>query len=181
MSASWDGEDIQEITSNGLRTEGAPFNLENVNDYQLGGHHPIHLGDTLGQGRYRIIHKLGNGGFANVWLCRDIKAESPDYVALKVLMAGASTPESPELVQGKLLKSFEHETGAEGVCLFLDHFNIEGPNGSHLCLVYPVLGPAVSRGLLRPSENTNQTLREICRSTVRSMAFLHKKGVCHGG
>lgn len=175
------GDEIDHLPTNGLRTEGAPFTLEKVYDYEPGGNHPVHLGDTLGDDRYRVIHKLGNGGFAIVWLCLDLQAGTPKYVAVKILMAEVSTDECPELVQGELLKRPGNEDGADGICLFLDHFRLNGPNGCHLCFVYPVLGPKVSSGLLRPSVDPNKTLRELCRSVVRSIAFLHKRGVCHGG
>lgn len=170
-----------DFPTNGLRTRLAPFDLEKAYDYEPGGHHPVHLGDLLGSDRYQVIHKLGSGGFAIVWLCQDLHADSPKYVALKILMAEVSTDDCPELVQGKLLKSYEKEDGADGICLFLDHFKLDGPNGCHLCFVYPVLGPKLSSGLLRPSEDLDKTLRGICLSTVRAMAFLHKKGICHGG
>lgn len=62
-----DAEDIVDIESNGLHLELAPFGLEHIQDYELGGHHPVHLGDVHGNnGQYRVIHKLGHGGFANV-------------------------------------------------------------------------------------------------------------------
>ena len=77
-------EDIDGYTRNDLTLEGAPFELEKIYDYESSGHHPVHLGDHLGKdGRYRVIHKLGNSGFANVWLCRDLEFETPKYVGLK--------------------------------------------------------------------------------------------------
>ena len=39
--------------------------------YCPGGYHPIHLNDTLKDGQYEILHKLGFGSFATVWLARD--------------------------------------------------------------------------------------------------------------
>jgi hypothetical protein len=42
--------------------------IENVNAYVPGGFHPIIIGDVLGNGRYKILHKLGSGGFSTVWL-----------------------------------------------------------------------------------------------------------------
>ena len=36
--------------------------------YITGGFHPIEIGDELHHGRYRIIHRLGHGGYATVWL-----------------------------------------------------------------------------------------------------------------
>lgn len=75
----------EDVRDNGLVIEGPPFSLENIYDYEPGGHHPVHLGDLLHQ-RYKVIHKLGSGGYANVWLCRDILTSSPQYRALKIIM-----------------------------------------------------------------------------------------------
>lgn len=166
---------------NGLRYLLSPFDLEQAHDYEPGGHHPVHLGDTLGSGRFRVIHKLGNGGTGNVWLCRDLHVNTPTYVALKILMADVPKDDCPELVQGGLLKACQTDVGTKDICLFLDHFELDGPNGSHLCFVYPVLGPQVSRGQLLASEDPDQTLRGFCRVAVEAMAFLHSKGICHGG
>lgn len=180
-SISWKEGNIEAFPTNGLRYLGPPFDLENYYDYESGGHHPVHLGDTLGTGRYQVIHKLGSGGTANVWLCRDLKIDIPTYVALKILMSDVSTEDCPELVQGGLLKACQTEDGAGAVCLFLDHFKLDGPNGTHFCFVYPLLGPPLSKGYLGPSVDLDKTLRESCRVTVQAMAFLHSKGICHGG
>jgi hypothetical protein len=47
------------------------FEEENFLDYRPGGFHPVALGDTLKDGRYKIHHKLGYGGFSTVWVARD--------------------------------------------------------------------------------------------------------------
>jgi serine/threonine-protein kinase SRPK3 len=49
------------------------FKEENVLNYRPGGYHPVVLGDTLKDGRYKIYHKLGYGGFSTVWVARDSK------------------------------------------------------------------------------------------------------------
>lgn len=36
--------------------------IEDVEDYQPGGYHPISVGDTFDHGRFRVLHKLGFGG-----------------------------------------------------------------------------------------------------------------------
>jgi hypothetical protein len=36
--------------------------VENIENYRPGGYHPVNIGDRLG-GQYKIIHKLGHGGF----------------------------------------------------------------------------------------------------------------------
>jgi non-specific serine/threonine protein kinase len=40
--------------------------------YRPGGYHPINLGDTLNDGQYKIIRKLGDGCFSIVWLAHDL-------------------------------------------------------------------------------------------------------------
>ncbi|KAK1768084.1 kinase-like domain-containing protein [Phialemonium atrogriseum] len=172
---------------NNLELELAPFGLEPLHDYELGGHHPVHLGDLLGDdGRYRAIHKLGNGGFANIWLCRGMKAwETTKYVALKVLMAEvSSTDECPELraseLRNLLPTSQDNDGITDSICLPLDHLTIHGPNGDHLCLVYPLLGPKVSLGLFHSPRDADRTLRMICFKVVQVVEFLHSHGICHG-
>lgn len=177
-------DEMTDAPTNGLRFNGAPFDLEDVFDYEPGGNHPVHLGDTLGDdGRYRVMQKLEHGGTSIVWLCRDLQADAaPTYVALKILMADCSTEhDCPELLHEQSLQNCQEKDESEAICLFRDHFRFDGPNGSHLCFVYPVLGPKVSSGLLRPSEDPDKTLRDICRAMVRSMDFLHRQGLCHGG
>lgn len=60
--------------------------LESLNDYCPGGFHPVVPGDLLGNdGRYRVVHKLGQGGFAIVWLCHDSLTNR--WRAVKVMAA----------------------------------------------------------------------------------------------
>lgn len=59
--------------------------IEDLERYRPGGYHPVKLGDcfstlpttpsTLSSSsmpRYRILHKLGFGSFATIWLARDL-------------------------------------------------------------------------------------------------------------
>jgi len=180
-------EDMPGVESNGLHLDLVPFGLEHIYDYEPGGHHPIHLGDVYGDnGRYRVIHKLGHGGFANVWLCRDIgKIEVTRYVALKILMAETSTDECPELRVNELKVAHgQHlaEGGsAESICFPLDYFKICGPNGDHTSFVYPVLGPNVSLGLFGVSTDPDSDLRKLSLEVTKAVKFLHSQGICHGG
>lgn len=45
---------------------------EPLERYREGGYHPTHLGDLFKHGRYKIIHKLGWGAYATVWLAKDL-------------------------------------------------------------------------------------------------------------
>ncbi|KUJ12482.1 kinase-like protein [Mollisia scopiformis] len=161
--------------------EGPPWDLEKIHDYERGGHHPVHLEDILDK-RYKVIHKLGSGGYANVWLCRDVTSEMPRYVAVKIIMAEASTKECPELRVNKLVQlGLDKDLLADHFCLPLDQFEIDGPNDLHYCLVYPVLGPRVSRLLnVDKLRDTGKALRQICFQAIEAMAALHSHGICHG-
>lgn len=167
--------------TNRLRLELSPFRLERIHDYTLKGFHPVHLGDTYGENeRYRVVHKLGHGGFATIWLCRDTTAESPQYVALKVLKAGASGDNCRELQMSRTRSSFPDDI-FKFICLPLDIFNIQGPNGHHLAFVYPLLGPHVSAGVFHASPDLDHDLRSFALQVVKSVKLLHGRGICHGG
>lgn len=185
VAFSNDEDEPIDMPRNGLSIQGPPFGLEKVNQYGTHGHHPAHIGDFLGDGRYKIIHKLGHGGFANVWFCRDTHSkESTRYVALKILAASVSTPDCGELLVNKLkdhTSSGKTEPGTEYICLHSDCFMINGPNGSHHCFVYPVLGPKVTSGALQAFPKLSEVLRSIAFRTVQAMGFLHSHGICHGG
>lgn len=47
--------------------------------YKPGGYHPVHLGDCLKDGRYKILHKLGWGGYSTVWAALDKQSVVPDH------------------------------------------------------------------------------------------------------
>lgn len=47
------------------------YNQEEMSKYCPGGLHPVCLGDTFKDGRYKIRHKLGWGGYSTVWLAKD--------------------------------------------------------------------------------------------------------------
>ncbi|TPX07214.1 uncharacterized protein E0L32_010917 [Thyridium curvatum] len=164
-------------TSHGTYLEGINEGLEPLEEYQKGGYHPVHLGDILGSSkRYRVIHKLGHGGFGTVWLCRDL--EKLSYVAVKVMAGDVGAEELPDLGLARLDRS---RPGAEYVALPLDSFAVTGPNGVHQCLVLPVLGPCVSPRLwLNLKGDVSITLQRMARQSALALHFLHQQGYCHG-
>jgi serine/threonine-protein kinase SRPK3 len=175
-------ESLEPFKDNGLMIEGNPAALEKIYDYESGGHRPVHLGDLLNQ-RYKVVHKLGSGGYANVWLCSDVVSDLPRYVAVKIIMADESTNDCPELRVDKLIElGFDRDSFSEYFCLPLDKFEIDGPNGLHYLIVYPVQGPRVSRLLnFTKFEDPGKILRKICLQTTKAMAALYSHGICHGG
>ncbi|EMR64676.1 putative sfrs protein kinase 3 protein [Eutypa lata UCREL1] len=68
--------------------------IENLEDYEPGGYHPIDLCDVL-DGRFEVIYKLGFGGIAMVWLCYEFDAER--WRAVKINAASHSSENCAEL------------------------------------------------------------------------------------
>ncbi|KAI9798547.1 MAG: hypothetical protein M1833_004684 [Piccolia ochrophora] len=154
---------------------------EELEEYRIGGYHPVHLGDYLANERYQIVHKLGNGGFATVWLAHDQVQKR--YVALNIICADASSEDCRELqIIQHLMQNHDQSPEQTHIPLLLDHFRISGPNGTHLCLAMPVAGPRV-RDFARARQSGRlplQLARNVCLQASRTMAYLHASGVCHG-
>ncbi|KAJ4249142.1 hypothetical protein NW762_012477 [Fusarium torreyae] len=165
-------------TSQGTFLDGSNESLEPLEGYREGGYHPVHIDDTLGpSGRYRIVHKLGHGGFGTVWLCRDTLRTR--YVALKIM---AGDLNSDEILDLGLAQLNQFVSGARYIATPLDHFSLQGPNGTHHCLVLPVLGPCVSPRLwMRLEKDPAAVLRRFAYQTTQALNFLHKNQICHGG
>lgn len=172
-------------TTESVRPVYVPYDYdegaESISDYKLGGLHPTHLGDLLGpDGRYKVVHKLGHGGFGTVWLCRDL--EKNRWRAVKILAASHSTGHCADLRICEMLSDLsirEKDVHVSHVVVPEDHFWHEGPNGNHLCVVMPVLGPNVEDAA-RKYHHQEEPLKRICYQLVLAMKFLHGKGICHG-
>ncbi|KAH7378126.1 kinase-like domain-containing protein [Cadophora sp. MPI-SDFR-AT-0126] len=161
-----------------LYKRGWLLDVEHREEYRPGGFHPVHIGDRFGAaGRYRVIHKLGSGGLATVWLCRD--QDTDKYVALKIIIADESREESSELRLVNQEGLDLGEVGGECIAVPCEHFWHDGPNGRHLCMVLPVLGPRVS-ALWDNFEDPTGISQDIALQVTRGLHFLHKNGICHG-
>ncbi|KAK5683986.1 hypothetical protein LTS10_003850 [Elasticomyces elasticus] len=159
--------------------------VENVEGYRPGGYHPVHLGDTL-DGRYRILHKLGAGGFSTTWLARDMVSDT--YRALKILKAGETTL-STELQTLRTLGEIQSsDPGKAHIRHLIDHFTVQGPNGEHRCIVTDVAGPSVKTLYNDPEHEYNAGARrlrvdiahKIAKQVVEAVHFLHSHQQCHG-
>ncbi|KAJ6558424.1 kinase-like domain-containing protein [Mycena vulgaris] len=164
-----------------------PPDVESLNNYRPGGYHPVHLNDSFKAGRYTVVHKLGYGTFATVWLAKD--ASTGNYVSLKILASKASewaghSSEEIEVVSRLQRDSADgrDEDPKEGkafVMQILDNFEHEGPNGVHQCIVAEVLGPSLAEDTedLYPSEIFPADI--ATRFAALGVKFLHNRGVVH--
>ncbi|KAF1954237.1 kinase-like protein [Byssothecium circinans] len=146
-------------------------NVEDVNMYRPGGHHPVNLGDVIGH-KFKIIHKLGNGGFALVWLARDL--DQHGCVALKILRANAQDREI------EVLKHLKNAARNLRITNLHETFLIHGPNGVHQCLVLDVGGPSLKLLSLYCKRPPLPFLKAATRKLAEGVAALHSAGVCHG-
>ena len=160
-------------------------NVEDVEKYRSGGFHPIHLGDALKGGRYRVLHKLGYGGFSTVWLARD--ENQIRLVSLKVLTADASRqPTELELLR-RLDERAQASPWRSNIIATVDDFMIGGPNGTHMCYVSQPVGPSLSAISDSPGEIAGTRrlraplARKFARQLAKAVSFIHDVGIVHGG
>ena len=142
--------EIEELP-NGFQSRGpgfshtyqpGPQDCEDPEQYCEGGYHPVTIGDTFEGGRFTVIHKLGHGGGATVWLSQD--SEEDRYVALKIMQARDSLEDVHELKMHRHLQEKLNELDRRSMIALYEQFWIDGPNGRHLCLVFEVAGPALA-------------------------------------
>ncbi|CCM03025.1 uncharacterized protein FIBRA_05142 [Fibroporia radiculosa] len=174
---------------------------EDWEDYVKGGYHPVHIGDAFSDDRYVVVRKLGWGHFSTVWLAKDTKMNR--HVALKVVKSAprytetaldeikllqrlitSSTPPvqpTPEHPHPQASPSQTHP-GRSHVISFLDHFRHKGPNGTHVCMVFEVLGENLL-GLIKRYQGKGVPIhmtKQIAKQILLGLDYMHRCcGVIH--
>ncbi|KAF9229021.1 kinase-like protein [Gyrodon lividus] len=174
---------------------------EDWEDYVKGGYHPVHIGDAFSDGRYIVVRKLGWGHFSTVWLAKDTKMNR--HVALKVVKSAprytetaldeikllqrlitSSTPPVQPTLENPNPPSSPSQThpGRSHVISFLDHFRHKGPNGTHVCMVFEVLGENLL-GLIKRHQNKGVPMplvKQIAKQVLLGLDYMHRCcGVIH--
>ncbi|KAI0867389.1 kinase-like domain-containing protein [Hypoxylon argillaceum] len=159
------------------------IDAEPLHRYTEGGYHPVHLGDQLKHGRYRVLHKLGWGGYSTVWAARD--QDVGRYVAVKISISERQ-PRSKDRqlhVMRAIAASSSQHPGAASVMKIIDNFTLNGPNGTHQCMVLELLGPSISDVLdVRFADNRlpGALAKKVARQTLLGLDYLHQHGIGHG-
>ncbi|KAK9243571.1 kinase-like domain-containing protein [Lipomyces tetrasporus] len=159
-------------------------NVEQIENYRNGGFHPVSIGDSFSRGRYRVLHKLGFGGFSTVWLARD--EHSHLLVSLKIIIAEASNTYDELRILQYLKESEVYHPACDYILSVVDHFTIEGPNGLHTCLVSPFAGPSLAQITYTPDQPAgSRRLRgalaqKFARQVTLTVGYLHSRVVAHG-
>uniref|UniRef100_A0A8C2Y6E3 non-specific serine/threonine protein kinase n=1 Tax=Coturnix japonica TaxID=93934 RepID=A0A8C2Y6E3_COTJA len=150
---------------------------EDPNDYCKGGYHLVKIGDLF-NGRYHVIRKLGWGHFSTVWLAWDIQGKR--FVAMKVVKSAEHYTETA-LDEIKLLKSVRNsdpnDPNKERVVQLLDDFKISGVNGSHICMVFEVLGHHLLKWIIKSNYQglPLPCVKKIIKQVLQGLDYLHTK------
>lgn len=150
---------------------------EAPSDYVKGGYHPVKIGDLF-HNRYHVIRKLGWGHFSTVWLCWDLQDKK--FVALKVVKSASHYTETA-LDEIKLLKCVretdENDALRERTVMLLDDFKISGVNGTHVCMVFEVLGHNLLKFIIRNNYQGMplQNVKIMMKQVLEGLHYLHTK------
>ncbi|KAL1954541.1 hypothetical protein VTO42DRAFT_1101 [Malbranchea cinnamomea] len=156
---------------------------EDSEDYCKGGYHPVHIGETYKNGRYVVIRKLGWGHFSTVWLSRDTHTNR--HVALKVVRSAAHYTETAidEIkLLNRIVTANPNHPGRKHVVSLLDSFEHKGPNGTHVCMVFEVLGENLL-GLIKRWNHRGipmPLVKQITKQVLLGLDYLHREcGIIH--
>lgn len=148
---------------------------ENREDYCRGGYHPVKIGDLF-LNRYHVTRKLGWGHFSTVWLCWDL--EDKHYVALKIVKSAQHFTETAK-DEIKILKSVRdsdpQNPRRNKTVQMLNDFKISGVNGTHVCMVFEVLGHNLLKLILKSNYRGIPlcNVKSITRQVLEGLDYLH--------
>jgi len=151
---------------------------EDPEDYCKGGYHPVNIGDKFSEGRYTVLRKLGWGHFSTVWLARDDMLKK--FVALKIVKSAQHYTETA-LDEIKLLEKVvvanRSSPNRQCVVELLDWFEHKGPNGTHICMTFEVLGPNLLT-LIRQYRHRGipiHIVKRITKQILMGLDYLHRE------
>ncbi|KAH7159068.1 kinase-like domain-containing protein [Fusarium sp. MPI-SDFR-AT-0072] len=137
---------------------------EPLHRYRPGGYHPIELGDSPSDGRYRVLHKLGWGSYSTTWAAKDQLNDR--YVALKITVAEAKRSKEIEILQKIAATPRNHP----GSCYLNQLLELVGPNVAD-----------VTDSHCRDDRLPSQAARVISRQVLQGLDYLASNGIGHGG
>ncbi|TWU71343.1 serine/threonine protein kinase, CMGC group [Metarhizium rileyi] len=156
---------------------------EDSDDYCKGGYHPVQVGEKFKDGKYTVVRKLGWGHFSTVWLSRD--NTNGKHVALKVVRSAAHYTETAidEIkLLNRIVQARPDHPGRKHVVSLLDSFDHKGPHGTHVCMVFEVLGENLL-GLIKKWNHRGipmPLVKQITKQVLMGLDYLHREcGIIH--
>ncbi|EAU93192.1 CMGC/SRPK protein kinase [Coprinopsis cinerea okayama7 len=149
---------------------------ESPADYNAGGYLPVKVNDTFKQGRYRVVRKLGWGHFSTVWLVKD--SQSGVHSALKVVKSAgryAETARDEIKLLSRVASVSPDHPGRAHIVSFLDSFSHQGPESSHICIVFEPLGENLLALIERNKKKgvPKALVKIIAKQVLLGLQYLH--------
>lgn len=119
-------------------------NQEPASHYYRGGYYVLRLGEKLNK-KYLIYRKIGWDEFSTKWLARD--DEHNRYVTVTIYKASEMHTEYATDLIRTFNKIQEHP--CKRIMLLLDHFQVTGINGIHVCIVTEVMAECLNNYMIR--------------------------------
>lgn len=175
-----DQEENQQFSSSSQthhQFDDASDDDEDVEEYRRGGYHPVLLGDRY-KSKYLVVKKLGWGHFSTVWLVED--KNTSKFFAMKIVKSASHYTEA---AQDEIKLMREVSAGdprsrlRQRVMQMIDDFRVFGPFGTHVAMVFEVMG----HNLLRLIRHFNYRglpsilTKRIIKQTLQGLDYLHSK------
>ncbi|KAM5441437.1 hypothetical protein MferCBS31731_003508 [Microsporum ferrugineum] len=158
---------------------GEKIEEETLPTYIPDKYYPVRLGQIF-QNRYQVVGKVGYGVFSTVWLARDF--QNSRHVILKTCIASVERSNEIKIYEHISASEFKVDhAGKDFYRKLYDSFKVEGPHGSHACLVQQPLGLSLDQVLdIRPTRTfTLELLKPPLRQILAGLDFLHRIDVIH--
>lgn len=153
---------------------------EEEEEYKKGGYHPVAIGDTFFNGKYMVEAKLGWGHFSTVWLANNTNEKN--QVALKIVKSAHHYTDAARDEIKILQKATSSDPNNEYyIVRLLDHFEINGPHGLHVCMVFEKVGCNLLT-LIRMYKYKGLPIplvRIIAKQVLIGVEFLHRCMIIH--
>lgn len=103
---------------------------------------------------------------------------------MKISFSEQESPNRELTVLRAIAAAQSDQPGYAHVMAMQDHFQLDGPNGIHNCLVLELLGPSVAD--LLDAYYCNERLpgklaRNIAKQALLGLCYLHEQGIGHAG
>ncbi|KAL6307087.1 CMGC/SRPK protein kinase [Sparassis latifolia] len=132
--------------------------------------YPVRIGEVF-KSKYQVVGKLGYGGYATVWLCRDLAEHR--HVALKI---GTCHALSGELSASNYLRTIKtSHVGSSLVREMLDEFEVTSHNQKYQAIIYSPLAITLRgfRKMLPTKSLPVALLRSVLKHVFLALDFLH--------
>jgi len=165
-------EKRMDLRRRGLETDDVENRINQLrHKLREGGH--LKAGDSLGDGRYLLVRRVGQGGFATVWMANDRALEKS--VAIKVLHAQYARDDTrrERFFRGaRKMSDLDHD----GIVRVIDLRGVEA--GYHYFVMEYVDGYNLREAIRRQILPREQVL-EVVKRVGDALAHAHSRGLVH--